>query len=91
MNGSFAPFFDEPLGVDAAVALAFPAVGAVVASTLAIAALFNPSRRRIQDFVDRRFYRRKYDAVQMRAEFSSKLRSKTDLDALSGDLIAVVR
>ncbi len=64
---------------------------AVVVSTLAIAALFNPLRRRIQAFIDRRFYRRKYDATRTLAEFSTKLRDETDLGTISEDLVGAVR
>jgi hypothetical protein len=64
---------------------------AVVASTLLIAALFTPLRRRIQSFIDRRFYRSTYDARKTLEDFSTRLREETDLDTLNNELMGVVR
>ena len=64
---------------------------AVFVSTLAIAALFNPLRRRVQSFIDRRFFRSDYDARKTLEAFSAKLRDETDLDSLNAELITVVR
>jgi hypothetical protein len=63
---------------------------AVAVSTLAVAALFGPLRTRLQSFIDKRFYRRKYDAQQILAEFSATLRDQVDLEALGAEVAGVV-
>jgi hypothetical protein len=63
----------------------------VATSTLAVAGLFRPARTRLQGFIDRRFFRSKYDAQQTIADFSAKMREQIDLDSLTNEMAAVVR
>ena len=86
-------YFGGVVGLQAAlrVLVGQESTFAIVASTLVIAALFNPLRRRVQGFVDRRFYRRKYDSRKILEAFNARLRDETDLNTLSEDLVGVAR
>ena len=68
-----------------------PSAVVIVVTTLAIAALFNPLRTRIQDFIDRRFYRQKYNSEQALAQFATAARSQADLDHLVNALTEVTQ
>ena len=86
---------EQGRGVAALQRLLTPVTGqdsqlAIVASTLAIAALFNPLRWRVRSFIDRRFYRKKYDARRTLEDFSARLRDETDLEQLNVELLSVL-
>ena len=86
---------EQGRGVAALQRLLTPVTGqdsqlAIVASTLAIAALFNPLRWRVQRFIDRHFYRKKYDARRTLEDFSARLRDETDLEQLNVELLSVL-